>query len=145
MRNIYLSILLFAIINLSEEVNNRLPNDTRPVNYKLKFEPHLIGNNFTFDGEAEIRIQISRVTNNVTLHSKNLNIIEEETFLIGNNQTLAPNCHIYVEEGEFLILNFDSELPLGIFTMRLKFHGEMNNKPRGFFWDYYTDEGNETM
>ncbi|XP_051168547.1 aminopeptidase Q-like [Leptopilina boulardi] len=152
MKHIHLSILLFTFVEFTQQsINYRLPNATKPLHYKLKFEPHLSKDNFTFDGEAEILVEILSKTNNITLHSVNLTIFEEETFLIGeeennnNNNFSQPIEHIYEDESEFFILKFDNQLQPGNYTLMIKFTGAMNDEPRGFFWDSYTNDNNETI
>ncbi|XP_043485221.1 aminopeptidase N-like [Leptopilina heterotoma] len=145
MRYIYFIVLLCIFIQFTQQLKNyRLPNVTIPLNYKLKFEPHLSPNNFTFHGEAEILIVLLSNTNNITLHSVDLTIFENETLLTGAENTFTPTEHIYEKESEFLILKFIGDLKPGIFKINFKFLGELRANFLGFFWDSYHDENGDT-
>lgn len=63
------------------EVNYRLSNDAKPIMYEIKLNPHLVPNDFAFDGEMSIHVHILNSTNIITLHMKKLVIIEIATYL----------------------------------------------------------------
>ena len=136
-------ILLFGLMNLSQQINYRLPNDSIPHHYKLTFIPHVIPGNFTFDGESEIFLKVLKTTRNLTLHSLNLEIHKESTMLIGEEEIIIPHQHIFEEKAEFFILNFRNDLLPGNYKLQLKFTGILNNASRGFFWDSYLNEDND--
>ncbi|XP_033224230.1 aminopeptidase Q-like [Belonocnema kinseyi] len=138
------SILLLGLVHLSHQINYRLPNGSIPHHYKLSFIPHLIPDNFTFDGESEIFLRVHKTTRNLTLHSLNLEIHEESTMIVGDEEIIIPHRHIFEKEREFFILNLRNDLLPGDYKLLLKFSGILNNASRGFFWDSYLNDDNET-
>jgi aminopeptidase N len=52
---------------MTNEEFHRLPLDIEPINYVLTLKPNL--NDFVFDGEVEIEINIKKETNQVLLNS----------------------------------------------------------------------------
>jgi hypothetical protein len=63
------------------EAESLLPTNITPLYYRLQLEPYLedrdpTGKNFTYYGHVSIRIQCHNTTNNVSLHIKNLQIME---------------------------------------------------------------------
>jgi len=128
-------------------VYDRLPNHTRPLLYDLRLNPYLVSDNFTFDGEVLVDIEILSRTRILTLHSKNLTIDEDATSLRVKNglDLYAPITHERNGLTESLSLAFDKELAIGHYTLRLKFSGVLNNKRYGFYRSSYVDEAGDTM
>lgn len=127
------------------ENNYRLPNNSIPQHYKLNLNPNIIPDNFTFNGELEILLEIVVVTKNLTLHASNLTILEGETNLLGEKEKILPNKHIIDEERDFLILTFSKEIQPGNYTLQLKFYGVISNNDVGLFKNSYKNEENETV
>jgi len=128
-------------------VYDRLPNHTRPLLYDLRLNPHLAPDNFTFDGEVLVDIEILNRTRTLTLHSKNLTIDEDATSLrVKNGLNLyAPVTHERNDLTESLNLAFDKELAIGHYILHLKFAGVLDDKPYGFYRSSYVDEAGDTM
>lgn len=159
MKNLSLLLLLFLattshqVVNrkirniLSSEDNSesyRLPNNSIPYHYKINFSPHIIPDNFTFNGELEVYLQIVEPTKNLTLHATNLTILDEETTIRGDKGTISPDKHIIDKKRDFLILTFSNELLPGNYTLQLKFNGTIGDKDLGLFKNSYKNDRNET-
>lgn len=143
-------LLSRKIRNSPEVIENnsndfRLPNNTIPRHYKLNLNPHLPPENFTFDGEVEISLEIVEGTNNLTLHARNLTILVDATTLNGDKETILPDKHIIDDERDFLILTFSKELLPGNYKLNLKFHGVISNSDAGLFKNSYKNDQNETV
>jgi len=125
----------------------RLPNHTRPLLYDLRLNPHLVPDNFTFNGEVLVDIEILNRTKTLTLHSKNLTIDEDATRLRMKNASdlYAPVTHEHDDLSESLSLVFDKELAIGRYILHLKFTGALNDEPYGFYKNSYVDEAGDTM
>lgn len=126
----------------------RLPNHTRPLLYDLRLNLHLAPGNFTFDGEVLVDIEILSGTRTLALHSKNLAIDENASLLRTKNGSGDPRVPVAHDRDNLtasLNLGFDEELPIGLYVLRLKFVGALNDKPYGFYRSFYTnDAGDET-
>ncbi|KYN33599.1 Aminopeptidase N [Trachymyrmex septentrionalis] len=129
--------------NLNDkEINYRLPNHTKPLFYDLKLNPHLTSDNFTFDGEVLIHIEILNQTRTITLHAKNLIINENASFLKTNTgfDFYVPTTYNSNNITEFLILGFDKELSIGYYILYLKFAGILNDRSYGFYRSSYVND-----
>jgi len=123
------------------ETNYRLPNNTIPVHYKINLTPYLEEDNFTFYGESNVKIEIRVASSKISLHSKELEINETATTLIRNDGTIfKPTEHIYNDETNTLTLNFENALSSNLYTLNMKFAGNLFEDKKGFMKIPYTDE-----
>jgi len=129
------------------ETEYRLPNNILPIHYKIKLTPYLEEGNFTFYGESNIKIDFRVASQNITLHSKELEINETATTLVTYDGTtfFKPTKHIYNDETNTLTLNFKKyALPYTYYILNMKFAGNLSEETNeGFMKVPYTDrEGN---
>lgn len=124
--------------NIRKEAVNkyRLPDDTIPTHYNIKFDLH----NSTFGGETEVYLKVRRSTSTVVLHSKNLTIDEVTTNIRKDNNTIKPKEHIYDDETEMLRLRFEGPLEPGAYILKFKFTGALADDHCGLFGSFYDDE-----
>lgn len=139
-----------AIQNLhsnNKKINYRLPNHTKPLFYDLKLNPHLTPDNFTFDGEVLIHIEILSQTRTLTLHMKKLIINDNATFLKANNGFgfYSPTTYDRNNLSELLTLGFDKELPTGRYMLYMKFVGILNDRSYGFYRSSYINDAGDTV
>jgi len=129
------------------ETDYRLPNNTIPVHYKINLTPYLEEGNFTFYGESNVKIEIRVASSKISLHSKELKINETATTLIKDHGTIyTPIEHIYNDETNTLTLNFENALSSDLYTLNMKFAGNLSEveTKKGFLKIPYTDkEGND--
>ncbi|KAG5311631.1 AMPN Aminopeptidase, partial [Acromyrmex insinuator] len=128
--------------NLNDkEINYRLPNHTKPLFYDLKLNPHLTSDNFTFDGEVLVHIEILNQTRTITLHTKKLIIDENASFLKTNTgfDFYVPTIYNSNNITEFLTLGFAKELSIGHYILYLKFAGILNDRSYGFYRSSYVN------
>ena len=59
----------------------RLPRSLRPISYELKLVPFLIVDNFTFNGDVKIIFQVLEDCKNITLHTFQLKIADDDVFI----------------------------------------------------------------
>lgn len=127
-------------------VNYRLPTNSIPERYELKFDPNL--EDFTFTGEIKINLVVLQQSSNITLHAKNLSIIENKTEL-RSYSTSGPlytiEKHEYNETTDFLILKSTRTLQVGLYVLILFFSGTLNDKNIGFYRSSYQDSKNKTV
>ncbi|XP_071650933.1 aminopeptidase N-like [Temnothorax longispinosus] len=130
-----------------KKINYRLPNHTKPLSYDLKLNPHLTPDNFAFDGEVHVNIEILSQTKTLTLHMKKLIIDENATFLKANTELdlYFPTSYDSNNLTDLLTLGFDKELPAGHYTLYLKFAGILNDKSYGFYRSSYINDAGDTV
>ncbi|XP_051168559.1 puromycin-sensitive aminopeptidase-like protein isoform X5 [Leptopilina boulardi] len=139
---------IFLISNLAifaQSDEYRLPNNVKPLTYKLFLNPDLSAENGTFEGSVSILIDIISTTNNLTLHASKLTIDTSQTILKSKKNQFIPVNHTLDEDHEFLIINFENDLHRGQYELNLSFHGDFNsNSETGFYKNSYIDENNHT-
>ena len=135
----------FVLSTGNETINYRLPNDSIPHHYKIKFIPHIVNNNFTFDGTVEISLQVLKLTNKLTLHSSDLKICEKTTILIGEKGKIVPDLYIFDKNRNFLSLQFPNDLQPGNYTLHLMFSSEINRRHTGLYRSYYLNDKNQKV
>ncbi|KAK2581483.1 hypothetical protein KPH14_005149 [Odynerus spinipes] len=129
-----------------EEINYRLPDDVRPIHYNIKLTPCLLDDDFRFDGETGIDLDVRKSTSNIALHCTGIVIDEAATSLTNlKNDRLLPIEQEYVEENELLVLRFASTLQPARYTLHLKFSGFHEEATHGFNRRSYTDEQDNRM
>jgi len=131
----------------NKEINYRLPNHTKPLFYDIKLNPHLAPNNFTFDGEVLVSIEILSSTKTLMLHMKKLIIDKNTTFLKTKDgfNFYIPTMYDHNNLTEILSLEFDENLLIGYYILHLKFIGILNDRPYGFYRSSYTNDAENTV
>ncbi|KYM78422.1 Aminopeptidase N [Atta colombica] len=153
--NLSLHIILITnsvlCANNDLEIIYRLPNNTVPLFYNISLILNLEEDIFTFHGESNIKIEIRYASlNNISLHSKELELNETATTLINDNGTVyKPIKHSHDNETDILTLNFKNALSPGFYILNMKFIGFIQENSffeSGFMIFPYTNKGkNNTM
>ncbi|XP_026673576.1 aminopeptidase N-like [Ceratina calcarata] len=129
----------------AKEMKYRLPNTTAPIHYDLKFDPNLV-DTFTFDGEAVIKFKVLEPTSDVKLHSQRLNLNESSIELTPENgNTIKPQWCDENNETDIVTIHFDKPLEVGVYTLSIKFCGNLSTQMFGFFKDKYKNEQGEEV
>ena len=115
--------------------STRLPENVRPVHYRLILEPDL--DTFTFAGQEEVEVTVESPTSEVTLNASELNVSRAVAEVAGGEAVASAIEHD--EEQERVTLRFASPLPAGRVVLRLDFTGELNDQLRGFYRSTYVD------
>ncbi|XP_015604744.1 aminopeptidase N-like [Cephus cinctus] len=136
-----------AIVDNVTTTNYRLPNNSVPISYSISLIPYLVEDNFTYDGESAIKLEILKSSSSITLHILNLTIDESATSLVSSgNKNHKIASHTYDTKKQFLILNFATHLPTGYYTLHLKYVGILDNETlNGFYRSSYINDNGETV
>jgi len=150
-----LSLHIILITNSVFCANNdleiiRLPNNTVPLFYNIFLILNLEEDIFTFHGESNIKIEIRYASlNNISLHSKELELNETATMLINDNGTVyKPIKHSHDNETDILTLNFKNVLSPGFYILNMKFIGFIQENSffeSGFMTFPYTNKEKNNM
>lgn len=122
----------------------RLPKYAAPIHYDIKLKPHIVENNFTFDGEESIDIEVCKSTNTIALHSVQLTIDESLTRLTRKEDDVnavsnyVRKQHEYNHDTQILTIRFEERLDPGSYKLYLKFRGVIGHL-RGFYRSFYID------
>lgn len=122
----------------------RLPRSIRPISYDVVLLPFLNADNFTFNGETEIKIHIVENCMNVTLHSFSLQIVWSFSHIqkLDSNEKPTENVSItnqyFVEDKQFLVLETNKVLEANSFYLvKLRFVGAIKDNLQGFYKSSY--------
>jgi puromycin-sensitive aminopeptidase len=118
----------------------RLRRTVVPIRYDLRLAPDLVAH--TFAGEETVAVSVSETTAEVVLNTAELTI--EEVAAENAAGERSRGMAITDEEGERSRLVFDRPLNAGEWRLRLRFHGTLNDKLRGFYRSTYKDPGGAT-
>lgn len=129
-------------------VTNRsyiLPDYVRPKHYDLKIKTDIKNGAKKFQGSVEIKIEILNFTNEIVLHSRELQI--DKFQLVENDRFSEVKLENLLNEDErdflvFKIADGGTLIPStkNYYFLRVEFHGDMRNDEKGFFMSSYLNE-----
>ncbi|MBI1838871.1 MAG: M1 family metallopeptidase [Candidatus Colwellbacteria bacterium] len=111
----------------------RLPAHIKPLRYKISLKPDLEA--FTFEGVETINLALGKSSNQVTLHSKELDI-ESAEVTSGKEKTFALKID-YDERAETATFTFPNKIRKGNIQLKIVFRGVLNDKMNGFYKSHY--------
>ncbi len=117
----------------------RLARHIKPEKYELLLKPDL--DNFTFEGEETILLNIEKSVRVITLHSKDIEI--ESAILHSAGEEIIPKKIIYNSRKETVSFIFPKSLKKGEGRLRLVFRGLLNDQMAGFYRSRYWHQGKE--
>ncbi|MDP2649641.1 MAG: M1 family metallopeptidase [bacterium] len=117
----------------------RLSEYVVPKRYWITLFPNL--NEFTFSGEEEILLELTKPAKEITLHAAELDINSSE-ILAGKKKIKAQNIS-YDEKAETATIKFDKIIAKEEAKLKLTFTGILNDKMRGFYRSKYKHEGKD--
>jgi puromycin-sensitive aminopeptidase len=117
--------------------NARLSKNVTPQRYALTIRPDLEA--FTFMGEEIIDVVLVKSEKNITLHSKNLEILSG-FFRVGKNKIEVIKIS-YNTKSETVTVQFEKAIPKGRGKLHLQFRGIISESLRGFYRSKYIHQG----
>ncbi|KAJ1943845.1 hypothetical protein GGF37_002466 [Kickxella alabastrina] len=126
------------------EERELLPTNVSPIHYDLHLAPDLDA--LTYTGEVHIKVRINEATDNIVLHSNELEIKEASltSTALQSGASISASSITLKKDDETAHLAFAQALPNGSeATLSLKFSGILNDLMVGFYRSKYTDaQGN---
>jgi len=117
-----------------------LPSNVIPQKYTLKLQPDF--EDFTFQGEEIIDVQISESTSVILLNSSDIEI--QSAALVRDGVTTIASGIAHDQHVETATISFGQPLTTGAAQLTIKFTGILNDKLRGFYRSQYTTAQGET-
>ena len=117
-----------------------LPTTVRPKKYRLRLQPDF--NNFTFQGEETVDVEVVESTAEIVLNAADLKIASAVLHRNGGSST-ATNIALDSSR-QTATLTFAEPIPTGDASLEISFTGELNDKLHGFYRSEYTDADGET-
>ncbi|MBI5530917.1 MAG: M1 family metallopeptidase [Candidatus Doudnabacteria bacterium] len=119
----------------------RLSSHIKPERYRLFIKPDL--KRFIFEGEETIYLNIEKPVNEITLHTKELKILQAK-FRIKNYELRIKNRDIrYNEQNQTVTFKLKQTVKAGKGELSLKFTGILNDKMRGFYRSQYKSKNQQ--
>jgi Peptidase M1 N-terminal domain len=125
---------------LVENLTFRLPAAIRPTSYNLFLNPNL--ETKTFSGNVKIDFSVSEASPFVAVHSKFLNVTTNKLIrnLENGAEGIAIKSSFEYEKYEYFIVEPETELSVGNYTIDLNFNGSLDGKIVGFYGSSYFDK-----
>lgn len=125
---------------LVENLTFRLPAAVRPTYYNLFLHPNLETKRFS--GNVKIDFNVSEPVKFVALHSKYLNVTTNKLIkqLENGAEGIAIKSAFEYEKYEFFIVEPETQLATGNYTLDLSFEGSLVDKLVGFYGSSYFDK-----
>ena len=113
----------------------RLSTDVMPLHYEITLAPDLLAH--VFSGEETIKLAVQKVTNTITVHSKELEILSVTHHDVGEG-TISYNKKL-----ETVTFTFLKPLAKGKHNIKIVFRGILAGNMRGFYKSRYVVDGTE--
>lgn len=123
-----------------DNIDYRLPNNTKPIRYDIKLTTDVHNENFTFTGRVTIEIEAVENSAEVTLHYRLLTIVNV-ALLRSTGGTIQPNVPFTANDTlEFLIIKPTQRLIAGTrYLIAIDYVGILRNDDAGFYRSSYVD------
>lgn len=130
----------FNMNKITESLTFRLPRAIKPSTYNLLLHPDL--EKKTFSGNVKIDISLSEDMPYVPLHSKFLNITKVNLMknLVNGGEGIGIKNSFEYPKFEYFVIEPESALKAGNYTIELGFNGSLDNKIVGFYGSSYFDK-----
>ncbi len=123
----------------SSKTDFRLPHHVLPSRYDLTLRPDLT--EFTFTGEEVIDIKVLEATDFIRLNVKELEV--QEAYAVKPDGTRLNGKVEINQEDELATIKFNGTLGAGDWKLHARFSGTLNDKLKGFYRSFWTDDKGE--
>lgn len=136
-------------IETSEDdyIGYRLPNDTRPETYDVRLRTWVHEENFQFEGLVNIGIVTVNATNAITLHTRQLTIVQVRLLTAGDIPALISiGPYTYNSTYEFMRIPINSVLPENTrYTVEITYTGTLRQNQGGFYRSSYLNDAGQRI
>jgi len=119
----------------------RLPKTVIPTAYRLDFSTSL--ENVSFNGIAEIDVDVKEETNFIVIHAKKLNL--SNVIITNGKKKWKAKSVKFNEENQYAIISFNTVLqPETSYTLTMQYSGVLSDDMSGYYISKYGDNDNPT-
>lgn len=133
-------------IILEDELNYRLPNNSRPRRYDLWLKTDVHQNIFDFSGRVKIHIAILERSQTITLHARQITIDNIDMLNADGSLVQSNLQYDYDDVLEFLVITLPSEVyENGEIFLEISYHGILRDDGSGFYRASYQNADGATV
>lgn len=127
-------------------IDYRLHNSTVPIRYNIWLSTEIHKGEFDFEGRVTIDVQVVENTSNITLHYRQLTIVNVD-LLSSTGTTIQANVPTAAKEDvEFLIITPTQPLVAGqTYSVVISYLGTLREDDAGFYRSSYTNAQGQTV
>lgn len=154
---VLLSLLFYANINgqqwfgnsavstsKTNQINYRLPNNTKPESYDITLATNIDQNDFKFSGRVSINFHVVEASYNITIHARQL-AIEKIKLSTSFGAVINLYQHTYDNVTEFLIIPTQVQLQKDQqYILTVEYSGVLRTDLSGFYRATYINANGET-
>ncbi|XP_031640015.1 aminopeptidase N-like [Contarinia nasturtii] len=124
-----------------DQINYRLPNNTKPEAYNVFLRTDVANGNFEFFGSVKITIRVLQTSNEITLHQRQLNITNIELEQ-SDGETIPVLGSEYDKKTEFFTISTANDaLKQGSkLYLYIEYEGVLREDSAGFYRSSYANE-----
>ena len=137
-----------------EPLKIRLPKNVIPLKYRLYMHPNITNGKFDYTGNVQILVDVKATTDEIVLHSKNLNIVSAMVYVAGKSDDLGPADDLkeiplarkqwHCDQFEQLIIKLNEKLTAGgRFVVHIGFSAVLATVLEGFYKSSYVTKAGE--
>ncbi|KAM3967291.1 membrane alanyl aminopeptidase [Aphomia sociella] len=127
------------------DTNYRLNTPIKPSSYQITISPNFNSNNseaLTFDGEVTIRFVTNETTNQIKLHSTDLNFTTADITLSPAVSFSEANALVFNQTYDFVYINLASNLAVNVeYSLKITYRGPIRTDLNGFYGSSYMEKG----
>lgn len=125
-------------------IDYRLPNNTTPLHYDIFLSTRIHAAIFPFDGVVTIRLRALENTSDITVHYRQLVILNVDLLDLNANVIQSNVNYIQDEVKEFLIIRPQNSLIANeVYHVRISYLGTLRADDAGFYRGSYVDNNGE--
>lgn len=147
--NDFPNVLRIEDVETSEDdyIGYRLPNDTRPETYDIHLRTWVHEENFEFEGLVNIGIVTVNETSAITLHTRQLNIVQVRLLTTADIPSLISiGPYTYNSTFEFMRIPINSVLPANTrYVVEIRYTGTLRQNQGGFYRSSYLNDAGQRI
>lgn len=140
-RRLFVSSSVAESFESEDELDYRLPNNTRPIKYNLFITTDIHKDEREFSGKVDIQIRVLEDSHDITLHYRQIKITNVDLFSSSNVLVESNVAISYREDVEFLIIKPTVvSLTKGtIYWIAINYEGRLRDDNMGFYRSTFVD------
>lgn len=128
-----------TIDDRDDQLNYRLPNNTKPETYDITLKTYLEQDKFNFDGQVSIFIRVLEETSEIKIHHRQLTIGDVSIYKPNSAKNLFNGID-YSNDIEILTIKSKEKLNKdAAYIVVINYKGELRNDLGGFYRSSYKD------